>query len=151
MVRYGWKAHIGPSYSEEPRVEILMAKLVFGMNQSLDGYVDHMAFAPSPTLFRHFIEEAQGQAGSVYGRQMYEVMRYPDSTDELIVGGNLAPVGCGDGPGMGLEGFGQGGEGARGPGWRRRGGSGGIWAGGCPVRAGRGECRDGRRPLGQVG
>ena len=46
-----------------------MAKLVFGMNQSLDGYVDHMAFAPSPTLFRHFIEEAQGQAGSVYGRQ----------------------------------------------------------------------------------
>ena len=37
-----------------------MAKLVFGMNQSLDGYVDHMAFAPGPTLFRHFIEEAQG-------------------------------------------------------------------------------------------
>src|SRR5262245_20986023 len=55
-----------------------MAKLVFGMNQSLDGYVDHMAFAPSPTLFRHFIEEAQGQAGSVYGRTMYEVMRYWD-------------------------------------------------------------------------
>jgi dihydrofolate reductase len=55
-----------------------MAKLVFGMNQSLDGYVDHMAFAPSPTLFRHFIEEAQGQAGSVYGRQMYEIMRYWD-------------------------------------------------------------------------
>ena len=51
-----------------------MAKLVFGMNQSLDGYVDHMAFAPSPTLFRHFIKEAQGQAGSVYGRRMYEVM-----------------------------------------------------------------------------
>jgi dihydrofolate reductase len=56
-----------------------MAKLVFGMNQSLDGYVDHMAFAPSPTLFRHFIEEAQGQAGSIYGRQMYEVMRYWDN------------------------------------------------------------------------
>src|SRR2546421_13033735 len=55
-----------------------MAKLVFGMNQSLDGYVDHMAFAPSPTLFRHFIEAAQGQAGSVYGPQMYEVMRYWD-------------------------------------------------------------------------
>src|SRR5262245_16751328 len=53
-----------------------MAKLVFGMNQSLDGYVDHMKFAPSPTLFRHFIEEAQGQAGSIYGRQMYEIMRY---------------------------------------------------------------------------
>ena len=55
-----------------------MARLVFGMNQSLDGYVDHMAFAPSPTLFRHFIEEAQGQAGSVYGRRMYEIMRYWD-------------------------------------------------------------------------
>ena len=55
-----------------------MAKLVFGMNQSLDGYVDHTAFAPGPTLFRHFIEEAQGQAGSIYGRQMYEVMRYWD-------------------------------------------------------------------------
>jgi dihydrofolate reductase len=55
-----------------------MAKLVFGMNQSLDGYVDHMAFAPGPTLFRHFIEEAKAQAGSVYGREMYEVMRYWD-------------------------------------------------------------------------
>jgi dihydrofolate reductase len=55
-----------------------MAKLVFGMNQSLDGYVDHTAFGPTPTLFRHFIKEAQGQAGSVYGRQMYEVMRYWD-------------------------------------------------------------------------
>ncbi|CDX37499.1 Dihydrofolate reductase (fragment) [Mesorhizobium sp. SOD10] len=55
-----------------------MAKLVFGMNQSLDGYVDHMAFGPSPTLFRHFIEEAEGQAGSIYGRRIYEVMRYWD-------------------------------------------------------------------------
>lgn len=55
-----------------------MARLVFGMNQSLDGYVDHMAFAPDRTLFRYFIEEAEGQAGSVYGRQMYEIMRYWD-------------------------------------------------------------------------
>ena len=55
-----------------------MAKLVFGMNQSLDGYVDHTAFAPGPLLFRHFIEEAQGQAGSVYGRTMYEIMSYWD-------------------------------------------------------------------------
>ena len=55
-----------------------MAKLVFGMNQSLDGYVDHMAFGPSPTLFRHFIKEAEGQAGSLYGRRMYEIMRYWD-------------------------------------------------------------------------
>jgi dihydrofolate reductase len=55
-----------------------MAKLVFGMNQSLDGYVDHTEFAPDATLFRHFIEEAQAQAGSVYGRRMYEIMRYWD-------------------------------------------------------------------------
>jgi dihydrofolate reductase len=48
------------------------------MNQSLDGYVDHTAFAPGPTLFRHFIEEARNQAGSVYGRVMYEIMRYWD-------------------------------------------------------------------------
>ena len=55
-----------------------MAKLVFGMNQSLDGYVDHMRFAPSTTLFRHFIKEAEAQTGSIYGRQMYEIMRYWD-------------------------------------------------------------------------
>src|SRR5690349_5181935 len=55
-----------------------MAKLVFGMNQSLDGFVDHTSFAPGPALFRHFIEEARGQAGSIYGREMYEVMRYWD-------------------------------------------------------------------------
>ena len=55
-----------------------MAKLVFGMNQSLDGYVDHMAFAPSPVLFRHFIEQARCLTGSVYGRRLYEVMRYWD-------------------------------------------------------------------------
>ena len=58
-----------------------MARLVFGMNQSLDGYVDHMAFAPGPTLFRHFIREAEGQAGSLYGRTMYEIMRYWDDED----------------------------------------------------------------------
>ena len=55
-----------------------MATFVFGMNQSLDGYVDHMAFAPSPALFRHFIEQVRGLTGSVYGRRMYEVMRYWD-------------------------------------------------------------------------
>ena len=55
-----------------------MAKLVFGLNQSLDGYVDHMEFAPDPSLFRHFIEEVRGLTGSVYGRRVYEVMRYWD-------------------------------------------------------------------------
>jgi dihydrofolate reductase len=55
-----------------------MAKFVFGMNQSLDGYVDHTAFAPGPTVFRHFIEQVRGLTGSVYGRGLYEVMRYWD-------------------------------------------------------------------------
>src|SRR5438105_8873960 len=55
-----------------------MAKLVFAMNVSLDGYVDHDKFAPGPVLFHHFIEQVRGLAGSVYGRRMYEVMRYWD-------------------------------------------------------------------------
>lgn len=41
-----------------------MARLVFGMNQSLDGYIDHTAFAPGQTVFRHFVEQAAGQAGN---------------------------------------------------------------------------------------
>src|SRR5580700_7509000 len=55
-----------------------MAKLIFGLNQSLDGYVDHQAFNPGPALFRHFTEQVRGLSGSVYGRRMYEVMRYWD-------------------------------------------------------------------------
>jgi hypothetical protein len=55
-----------------------MAKLVFGMNVSLDGYVDHQEFAPGLALFRHFIEQVRGLTGSVYGRRLYEVMRYWD-------------------------------------------------------------------------
>jgi hypothetical protein len=53
-----------------------MAKIVFALNQSLDGYVDHTAFgSPNPGLFRHFTEHLRGVAGLVYGRHMYEVMR----------------------------------------------------------------------------
>ncbi len=55
-----------------------MAKLVFGMNLSLDGYVDHQAFAPDATLFRHWIEQVRSATASVYGRRLYEVMRYWD-------------------------------------------------------------------------
>ncbi len=58
-----------------------MAKLVFGMNQSLDGYVDHLAFQTGPALFRHWIERVRGVTGSVYGRRMYEIMRYWDEDD----------------------------------------------------------------------
>jgi dihydrofolate reductase len=55
-----------------------MAKLLFGLNQSLDGYVEHTKFSPSLELFRHFIGHVRGLAGMVYGRRMYEVMRYWD-------------------------------------------------------------------------
>lgn len=55
-----------------------MAKLVFGMNLSLDGYVDYDKFAPDAALFRHWIEHVQGLTGSVYGRRVYELMRYWD-------------------------------------------------------------------------
>ena len=55
-----------------------MAKLIFGMNQSLDGYVDHDKFAPGPVLFRHFIEQTRSTAGSIYGWRLYELMAYWD-------------------------------------------------------------------------
>lgn len=58
-----------------------MAKLVFGMNLSLDGYVDHDKFQTGPMLFRHWTEHVQGLAGSVYGARMYEIMRYWDQDD----------------------------------------------------------------------
>src|ERR1700731_1133146 len=37
-----------------------MAKLVFGLNQSLDGYVGRQEFAPGPSLFRPFTEQVRG-------------------------------------------------------------------------------------------
>jgi dihydrofolate reductase len=56
-----------------------MAKLVFGMQQSLDGYVDHLKMGPPPpALSRHFIEQVRDQSGFVFGRSMYEIMRYWD-------------------------------------------------------------------------
>ncbi len=55
-----------------------MAKFVFGMNLSLDGYVDHTEMGPDPVLFRHWIELVRNLTGSVYGRRVYEVMQYWD-------------------------------------------------------------------------
>lgn len=55
-----------------------MAKLIYGLNQSLDGYVDHDGFAPDAVLFRHFIEHMGRVTGSLYGGRMYEIMRYWD-------------------------------------------------------------------------
>jgi dihydrofolate reductase len=72
-----------------------MAKLSFGMMQSLDGYVAGPSGGPSPegvlsaqaaaempppdpSTFRHFADHVASLDGIVYGRRMYEVMRYWD-------------------------------------------------------------------------
>jgi dihydrofolate reductase len=55
-----------------------MAKLTYGLNQSLDGYVDHTKFRPELGLFHHFVDYMRSLDGIVYGRGMYEVMRYWD-------------------------------------------------------------------------
>jgi len=58
-----------------------MAKLVFGMMQSLDGYVDGVEGGPQlpmpgPALHQHFNDHVRGLAGCLYGRRIYEMMRY---------------------------------------------------------------------------
>lgn len=58
-----------------------MARIVFGMNVSLDGYVDHDRFAPGVELFRHWIEQVGGLTGSLYGRRLYELMSVWDEDD----------------------------------------------------------------------
>jgi dihydrofolate reductase len=56
-----------------------MAKLVFGLMQSLDGYVDHQELGPpDPSASRYFVEHVRNLAGMLYGRRMYEIMRYWD-------------------------------------------------------------------------
>ena len=60
-----------------------MGKLVFGMMQSLDGYVAGAPGGPQlpppgDALHRHFNDHVRALAGSIYGRRMYEVMRYWD-------------------------------------------------------------------------
>jgi dihydrofolate reductase len=56
-----------------------VAKLVYGLSQSLDGYVDHMKLGPpAPAAFRHFIELVRSATGFIYGRRTYEIMCYWD-------------------------------------------------------------------------
>jgi len=62
-----------------------VGKLVYGMTQSLDGYVDGVTGAlelplhsPDAALFRHFNDHVCSLSGSLYGSRMYEVMRYWD-------------------------------------------------------------------------
>lgn len=60
-----------------------MGKLIFGMMQSLDGYVAGAADGPqlpppAAALHRHFNDHIRGSVGLLYGRRMYQVMRYWD-------------------------------------------------------------------------
>lgn len=55
-----------------------MATFIYGMNLSLDGYVDHERFAPDPMLFSHWIEQVRDSNGAIYGRRIYEIMQYWD-------------------------------------------------------------------------
>jgi dihydrofolate reductase len=60
-----------------------MGKLVFGMMRSLDGYVAGVAGGPQlpppgASLHRYFNDHVRGLVGILYGRRMYEVMRYWD-------------------------------------------------------------------------
>jgi dihydrofolate reductase len=70
-----------------------MAKFVFGMSQSLDGYVDHMKLGPpEPAVFSHFIEHVRGLTGMLYGSRLYEIMQYwdEDRPDDDAVGHEFA-------------------------------------------------------------
>ena len=55
-----------------------MAKLIYGLNVSLDGYVDHQRFIPSAELYHHYIDHVRGLDGILYGRTTYDIMRYWD-------------------------------------------------------------------------
>lgn len=74
-----------------------MAKLVYGMMQSLDGYAagpEHGPGLPMPdeALHSHFSAQLRGITGSLYGRRMYELMRYwdEDQPDQDDVGHEFA-------------------------------------------------------------
>ena len=60
-----------------------MGRLIFGMMQSLDGYVGGVAGdltlpPPDIELSRHFHDRVRQLSGSLYGRRIYEIMRYWD-------------------------------------------------------------------------
>lgn len=63
-----------------------MAKLVYGMMQSLDGYVANAAGeitlpVPEGALHRWFNKRMAEVAGSIYGRRMYEMMSFWDGPE----------------------------------------------------------------------
>lgn len=65
-----------------------MAKFIFAMLQSLDGYVSGPEGGSGPdlpmpdaALMQHFNEQGRSLTASLYGRRMYEIMRYWDNDD----------------------------------------------------------------------
>jgi dihydrofolate reductase len=59
-----------------------MGRLIFGMMQSLDGYIEGPSGGPGsppgPIVSRHFLEHVRALDGMLYGRRLYELMRYWD-------------------------------------------------------------------------
>lgn len=63
-----------------------MARLIYGMMQSLDGYVDRadgqlVLPPPGPVLHRYWNDRMRTIAGSIFGRRMYEIMAYWDGPE----------------------------------------------------------------------
>jgi dihydrofolate reductase len=58
-----------------------MGRLIFGMMQSLDGYIAGPSgelTPPGPMLHRHFNDHVRSLTGMLYGRRIYDLMRYWD-------------------------------------------------------------------------
>ena len=51
-----------------------MRKVLFSINMSLDGYVDHDAFNPDEKLLDYFTNQMSGVDLLFFGRNMYELM-----------------------------------------------------------------------------
>ena len=63
-----------------------MAKLIFALMQSLDGYVAGPEGGPGlpmpdDALMQHFNDAMRETTGSLYGRRFYEIMRYWDGDE----------------------------------------------------------------------
>jgi dihydrofolate reductase len=72
----------------------MMAKLIYGMMMSLDGYIagpenGHGLLVPNDDLHRHFNDWMKQMSVALYGRRMYEVMRYWETAAERSDAGEV--------------------------------------------------------------